>query len=198
VTGSAEVSVEGPTVHCTRIVPPPPFPALLHWLTAALVVFPIGVQTVVGCVPPPAPDPLHWLMVAGVGVVRPEMLFTIRTVHVTVPPPPLPEPSHWVTEVVKAAEGVVEVLHVGGALAAPWHCRTVTVELEVPVATSRLFVIVTSQATAWPPALSVPLHWLIEAGAAASAGPAPATKNNAEVIASSRALATATPGGRTR
>jgi hypothetical protein len=37
---------------------------------------------------------------------------------------------------------------------------TVTVELAFPVARFRWFVIVTSQATARPPPLKVPLHWL--------------------------------------
>jgi hypothetical protein len=53
VTGSAEVCVEGPTVHCTRIVPPPPLPEVLHWVTVAFVVLPSGVHTTVGWVPPP-------------------------------------------------------------------------------------------------------------------------------------------------
>jgi len=85
-----------------------------------------------------------------------------------VPPPPLPEPSHWVTEVVSSLEDEVDVVQVGGALAAPWHCSTVTVELAVPVATSRLLVTVTAQATDSPPTLSVPLHWLMAATAAAA------------------------------
>ncbi|MDQ1356616.1 MAG: hypothetical protein QOG44_989 [Acidimicrobiaceae bacterium] len=85
----------------------------------AAVVLPIGLHDTVGCVPPPVPDPLHWLMVAGEAVASPVMLLTMRTLQVTVPPPPLPEPSHWVTEVVSLLNGVVEVVHVGGAFAAP-------------------------------------------------------------------------------
>jgi hypothetical protein len=158
VTGSAEVSVEGSTVHCTRTVPPPPLPELLHWVTVALVVSPIGLHSSVGWVPPPAPDPMHWLTVTDVGVTVPVMLLTMKTVQVTSPPPPPPEPLHWVTDVVSWLEDDVEVVHVGGAFAAPWHCCTVTVEFAAPVARLRLLVTVTSQATASPPTLSVPLH----------------------------------------
>jgi len=148
VTGSAEVWVDGVTVHFTRMVPPPPLPELLHWVIVALVVLPIGIHTTVGWVPPPWPDPLHWLTVAGPIGATPVMLLTRWTLHVTVDPPPLPEPSHWVTEVVNWFEGVVEVVHVRAAFAKPWHSLTVTVELVVPVARSRLFVTVTSQAVA--------------------------------------------------
>ena len=86
------------------------------------------------------------------------MLLTMPTLQVTVPPPPLPEPSHCVTEVVNAVFEVVLMVHVGGACAAPWHSLTVTVELLVPVARSRLLVTVTVHSTALPPTLSVPLH----------------------------------------
>ena len=116
--------------------------------------------------PPPCPELLHWFTVAGVDAVTPVMLLTMATLHVTVPPPPLPDPSHWVTEVTSWVEVVVVVTQGRGALAAPWHSVTVRVELVTPVAMSRLLVTVTAQATAWPPALSVPLHWLT-AGAVA-------------------------------
>jgi hypothetical protein len=43
----------------------------------------------------------------------------IDTSHVTVPPPPLPEPSHCVTDDTSSLEDVVDVVHVGGACAAP-------------------------------------------------------------------------------
>jgi hypothetical protein len=118
----------------------------------------------VGAVPPPCPDTLHWFTVAGVGVTTPVMLLTMATLQVTVPPPPLPEPSHWVTDVTSRLEVVVVVTQVGGAPAAPWHSVTVRVELVTPVARSRLLVTVTEQATACPPALSVPLHWLTAGG----------------------------------
>ncbi len=94
VTESAEVWVEGPTVHCTRMVPPPPLPEPLHWVIVAPVVLPIGSHRTVGWIPPPSPDALHWLMVAGAVVVAPVMLLTMLTLQVTVPPPPLPDPSH--------------------------------------------------------------------------------------------------------
>lgn len=161
--------MDGVTVQRTRMVPPPPLPELLHWLMVAFVVSPSGVQSVVGSVPPPVPEPLHWLIVAGLVAVIAVTLLSKCTVQVTVPPPPLPEPSHWVTEVVSAVNGVVDVVQVGGAFAAPWHSRTVTVELVVPVATSRLLTTVTSQTTACPPTLSVPLHWSTARTVAASA-----------------------------
>ncbi|MEO7442268.1 MAG: hypothetical protein ABIW46_01895 [Acidimicrobiales bacterium] len=170
VTGSAVEVVDAVTVHFTRIVPPPPLPELLHWVTVALMVAPSGLHDVVGWVPPPRPEPLHWLMVAGVGVDTPVMLFTTRTEQVTAPPPPFPDPSHWVTEVTSWLEGVVVVVHVSGAFAGPWHSTTVIVELVRPVARSRLLVTVTSQATPWPPTLSVPLH-CATAGAAAARAP---------------------------
>ncbi len=95
VIGSAEEMVDGSTVHCTRIVAPPPVPELLHWVMVALVVFAgEGVQTTVGSVPPPVPEPLHWLTVAGEVAATPVMLFVTVTEQVTVPPPPLPEPLH--------------------------------------------------------------------------------------------------------
>jgi hypothetical protein len=96
VTGKAEVSVEpAPTVQRTRIVPPPPVPAELHWVTVALVVLAgNGLQAVVGCVPPPVPAELHWFTVTGVGVAVPVMLLMMWTLQVTVPPPPFPEPLH--------------------------------------------------------------------------------------------------------
>src|SRR5579884_1251315 len=96
------------------------------------------------------------------------MLLTMFTVQLTVPPPPAPEPSHWVTEVVSLLNGVVEVVHVSAALAKPWHSLTVTMDVVTPLAGSRTLVTVTSQATAWPPTLSVPLHWLTAPGAGAA------------------------------
>ena len=145
-------------MHCTRMVPPPPLPDMLHWVMVALVVFPTGVQTTVGSVPPPAPDPLHWLMVAGVVVAVPVMLLVTFTVQVTTPPPPLPEPLHWLMEVVSWLKVVVVVVQVSAALAAPVHTVTVTVEVAVPVARSRLLTTVTSQDTACPPTFWMPLH----------------------------------------
>jgi hypothetical protein len=58
---------------------------------------------------------MHWSTVAGVGDVVPVMLLTTETSHVTVPPPPLPDPSHWVTDDTRTLDGVVDVIHVGGA-----------------------------------------------------------------------------------
>ncbi len=120
VTGRSELSVEGVTEHCTRIVPPPPFPESSHWVMVAFVVTPIGSQEMVGSVPPPWPVPLHWLMVAGVGVGDdPVMLFTTETLHSTVPPPPLPDPLHWSTEVTSWSDGVMVVVQGRAAFAAP-------------------------------------------------------------------------------
>jgi hypothetical protein len=187
VTGSAALVVDGDTVHLTRIVPPPPFPELVHWVTAALLVLPSGLQDTVGCVPPPVPDWLHWLMVAGLVVVAPVMLLTTLTLHLTSPPPPLPEPSHWVTEVTSWFDGVVVVVHVSGAFAAPWHSFNVTVELVAPVARSRLLVTVTSQATASPPTLSVPLHWFSAGAAAMRRGTAAKAPEAPQAESSSRA-----------
>jgi hypothetical protein len=101
---------------------------------------------------------MHWLTVAEVGVAVPVMLLMTLTSHVTVPPPPLPEPLHWVTEVMSRVDPVVSVMHVGGALAAPLHTLIVREELVTPVASLRLLVTVTLQATACPPTLSTPLH----------------------------------------
>jgi hypothetical protein len=91
------------------------------------------------------------------------------TLQVTVPPPPLPDPLHWSTEVTSWSEGVVVVVQGSAAFAAPWHAVTVTIELVTPVTRSRLLITVTSHATAWPPTLSVPLHWLTATGAVAAA-----------------------------
>ena len=137
-----EVVVEPePTVHLTRCVPPPPLPEPLHCVTVAPVVLAgNGLHAVVGAVPPPSPDALHWLVVAAVGVTRPVTLFTTSTLHVTVPPPPFPEPLHWSIVVTSAPELVVEELQVivAGALAAPWHSVSSTVEVVTP--SSTLFV----------------------------------------------------------
>jgi hypothetical protein len=138
-------------------------------VTVAPVVLPSGLHRIVGCVPPPCPDTLHWLTVAGVGETTPVMLLMMATLQLTVPPPPLPEPSHWVTEVMSWVEVVVVVTQVGDALAAPWHSVTVRVELVTPVARSRLLMTATEQATACPPALSVPLHWLTAGGVSSGA-----------------------------
>jgi hypothetical protein len=113
----------------------------------------------VGSIPPPVPEPMHWLTLAGSPVAVPVILLTTSTAQVTVPPPPLPEPSHWVTEMTGWwGRLVTVVVQVGSAFAAPWHSVTVALELERPVLRSRLFVTDTVHTTAWPPALSVPLH----------------------------------------
>ncbi|HVE64553.1 MAG TPA: hypothetical protein VNB94_12225 [Mycobacteriales bacterium] len=166
VTGSAAAWVEGSTVHWTRIVPPPPLPEPLHWVMVALLVLPMGLQETVGSVPPPVPEPLHWLIVAAAVEVAPVMLLVIRELHLTLPPPPLPEPLHRVIEVTRSAEDEVAVVHGRTVLAAPWHSRTVVVELVTPVARSRLLVTVTSHSTPCPPALSDPLHTFTAIGAA--------------------------------
>jgi len=173
VTGSAADWVEGVTVHRTRMVPPPPLPELLHWMMVALVVLPLGLHKTVGWMPPPPPEPLHWLMVAGVVAATPVMLLTMETVHVTVLPPPLPDPLHWLTAVMSWFDVVVDVVQGSAAPAAPWHSLTISVELVSPVARSRLLVTVTVQATAWPPTLSVPLHWVTASAAATAASPLP-------------------------
>ena len=190
LSGSAAVWVEVGTVHCTRIVAPPPLPELLHCVMVAPDVLSTGLQATVGAVPPPAPEPLHWLTVAGAIVGEPVMLLVICTRQVTVPPPPLPEPLHCVTEFTRSADVVVDSVHVGGALAAPWHSRTVTVELDTPVAVSRLLDTVTTHSTAWPPALSVPLHWLIATGAALAEGNSAACQPKTAISATRRAAET--------
>jgi hypothetical protein len=170
VTGRAEDWLEGVTVHTTRNGAPPPLPEPSHWVMSALVVEPVGKHNVVGPdgETPPAPELLHWLIVTGATVVVPVMLFTMWTAQVTVAPPPLPDPSHWVIEVMSWLEVVVVVMQVGVAPAAPWQSLVVTVELVAPVTRLRLFVTVTSQATAAPPTLSEPLHWLTEGGVVAA------------------------------
>jgi hypothetical protein len=147
-TGSADVSVEEPVAHCSRIVPPPPFAEPLHCVIAALVVVPRLSHSNVGAVPPPWADVLHWLTVAALGVDDPVMLLMMCTLQVTVPPAPLPEPSHCVTDVTSWVELVAQGVQVGGALAAPWHSVPVVLELVAPLDRSRLLVTVTSQATA--------------------------------------------------
>lgn len=170
VMGSAEEMVDGRTVHLTRMVPPPPFTELLHWVMVALVVFAgKGSQAIVGSVPPPAPEPLHWLTVAGEVSATPVMLFVTVTVQLTLPPPPLPEPLHTSTDVTTSPEVVVVGVPHMGAPAGPRHGRTVTVEVVTPVARSRLLTMVTSHRTSWPPTFPMPLHWLT-AVVAASAG----------------------------
>ena len=152
-------------------MPPPPLPDPLHWVTVAPVVLAgKGEHKVVGAVPPPVPDPLHWFTVAAVGVVVPVMRLTTSTAQVTVPPPPLPDPLHWSIEVTRLAEVIVDELQtiVAGALAAPWHSVRATVELAT--FPSRVFVTVYVQSTAWPPTLSVPLHWLSDVCAVAVSG----------------------------
>jgi len=151
--GSAEVRVDGRTVHRTRL--PPPFPEPLHWVTVAPVVDPIGVHATME--PPPWPEPMHWLTVAGLVVATPVMLLMMVTVQVTVPPAPLPEPLHWVTDVTSSLAVVVVLVQVT-LPGTPWHSWTATVELATPVARLRLLVTVTWHSTAWPPTLSVPLQ----------------------------------------
>ena len=75
-------------MHFTRWEPPPPLPELLHWVTVAFVVLPVGAQTTVGAVPPPVPDPLHWLTVTPDVAVPVGMLLVTVTSHVTLLPPP--------------------------------------------------------------------------------------------------------------
>jgi len=63
-------------------------------------------------------------------------------------------------------------VQVKGVLAAPSHTVTVTVESDTDVARLRSLVTVTSQVTASPPELSMPLHWLTIGGTtSAPAGP---------------------------
>src|SRR5688500_10350577 len=100
------------------------------------------------------------------------MLLVMSTWQVTVPPPPLPEPLHWSTDVTTTLEFRGVTVHVGAAFAAPWHSRMVIVELVTPVARLMLLVTVMVHSTAWPPTLSVPLHWLTATGAAANVGAA--------------------------
>jgi hypothetical protein len=119
LTVIAGVTVEVVTVHFTRMLPPPPLPEPLHWVMVAPLVEPIGLHAVVGWVPPPFPEPLHWLTVAGVAFALPTMVLTTLTVQAIVPPPPLADPLHWVTDVVSWLDGVVVVVQVKAALAAP-------------------------------------------------------------------------------
>ena len=176
--GKAALSVDAEsTVQRTRRVEPPPVPASLHCVTVAFVVVAgKGLHAMVGSVPPPVPAVLHWFTVTGDVVAAPVMLFVMSTLHVTVPPPPLPEPLHWSTTVMTSAELKGVMVQVGAAFAAPWHSRIVPLELVTPVVRLMLFVTVKVHSTAWPPTLSVPLHWFTAMGAAratAGAGAAP-------------------------
>ena len=144
VTGIAALLVDDVTVHCTRRVAPPPLPEELHWLMAALVVLFLGAQSVVGLAPPPVPEPMHCLMLACCVVAVPTMLLVTRTVHATA--------------VVSAVDDDVVVVHVGGALAAPWQTLTVALELVFPLARLRLLTTTTEQVTPWPPTFARPLH----------------------------------------
>lgn len=84
-------------------------------------------------------------MLAALGVAAPVMSLTMSTVHTAAPPPPLADPLHWLTEETSWLELTVVLVQVSVALVAPLHASTVTVELVVPVATSRLLVTVTRQ-----------------------------------------------------
>lgn len=92
VTGRAAEAPE--TVHFTRMLAPPPLPELLHWVTVALVVLPVGTHTTVGAVPPPVPDPLHWSTVTPEVAVPVGMLLVTLTSQVTLLPPPYTMPLH--------------------------------------------------------------------------------------------------------
>ena len=94
---------------------------------------------------------MHWLMLAGWVVAAPVMLFVTVTLHRVTPPPPLALELHWLMETVGWARLLVVVVHVPGVFAAPVQTVTVTVEEPTPLATSSVFVTVTSQATCWPP-----------------------------------------------
>lgn len=140
--------------------------------------------------PPPVPDPLHWLIVAGDAVAEPEMLLTTLTLQLTVPPPPLPEPLHTKIEVVSSGKEVVVVVHGSTVLAAPWHSFTVTTEPAAPLVRSRLLVTVMSHCTAWPPALSLPAHCVVErveAAALPTAGDTACTTTKRKPSATSEA-----------
>lgn len=187
VVGRAADCVDALTVHWTRIVAPPPLPLLLHWSTVALVVLPIGLHDVVGAVPPPVPLPLHWLTVAAAVVAAPVMVLVMSTVQRVTPPPPLALPLHWSTLVVGCATLVVLLVQVPGTFAAPLQTFTVTVESPTPVATSYRLVMVTSQATSWPPTLPTPLH--CEMAAAALAAGAPRVSRPRDVAPANRARA---------
>lgn len=132
VIGSAEVSVDGSTVHLTRREAPPPLAEPLHWVISALVVLDFGEHCVVGSAPPPVPDPMHWLTVAGDFVPPPVIVLVTSTEHVRVAPPLRADPLHWVTAVESWTTGVV--VHFGAAWAAPWHSVIDPLELLVSVA----------------------------------------------------------------
>jgi hypothetical protein len=96
VKGSA---VELPvTLHCTRVLAPPPLAEPLHCVTVALVVLATGAQTTVGCVPPPVPEPTHSLTVTPAVPVPLGIVFVTETRHVTLLPLAT-IPLHWSTEV---------------------------------------------------------------------------------------------------
>ena len=133
VTGRAVAAPE--TVHLTRIVPPPPFPDPLHWVTVALVVFATGAQTTVGSVPPPVPEPMHWLTVAPEVGVPVETSLVNVTLQIKLLPPPTMMPLHWLTvDTNWVDEATLAVQPAGGSTpAAARHAVVVIVELGAPL-----------------------------------------------------------------
>ncbi|TFC25963.1 hypothetical protein E3O53_06505 [Cryobacterium sp. TMT2-18-3] len=123
---------EGFTRQCTSA--PPPFPALLHCVTVAPVVFSRGTQSSSVL----APEPTHWLTVAGVAVVAPVMwLFTV-TVQIVLPPPTLIEPLHWVIVWISLEEFTTVAAGGSTSVFAAWMLTTVlVVDLVAPVARLR-------------------------------------------------------------
>ena len=147
VTGNSEDTVEVGTVHWTRWVAPPLLPAVLHSVMSAPEAEDVGAQLIVGWVPPPCPDPMHWLTLAGLVEPMPMMLFTMRTLQVTMEPPAFTELLHWLTEPtmsVVVAPGVV-LQNVAAVPGAPAQTVVVTVERVVPLAMSMMLTTVTLQ-----------------------------------------------------
>ncbi len=145
------------TVQVTLRWPPPPLPEPLHWLTVGGTGAPGvlgGEQLIVGSEPPPWPESTHCVTVLGTkddSAPSVTLLMTV-TLQITLPPPPLPDPSHCVTSGFEIPFVVLQVCVV------PLPVSTHTVCVDVAGSPVKLFVIVTSQVTVWPPTLPVPLH----------------------------------------
>jgi hypothetical protein len=113
----------------------------LHWVTVALVVLLVGLQTWVLPPPPPPPaDPTHWSTVTAGACVPTGTLLVTLTVQYVLLPPPYTMPLHWFTDVTSWLKVVVLVTgptlrgQEGNATpAAAKHAVAVTVELVAPL-----------------------------------------------------------------
>ncbi|MHB1582197.1 MAG: hypothetical protein ACYCU7_03295 [Acidimicrobiales bacterium] len=112
----------------------------LHWVTVALVVLAVGVQSVV---PPLPPDPWHWSTVTPDVAVPARTVLSTVTLHVTSLPPPVTMPLHWSTEVTSWLDGATVVVQPegGSTPAAAKQAVAVTVELVTPWAVTVLSMV---------------------------------------------------------